>query len=81
MHWRVIMSCVCADVSNFKQMGVKVFVQNIWQEYQNLAIIMYNTNFRSSHPEVLCKKAVLWPATLLNRGSSIDVFLWVLRNF
>ena len=81
MHWRVIMSCVCVDVSNFKQMGVKVFVQNIWQEYQNLAIIMYNTNFRSSHPEVFCKKAVLWPATLLNRVSNIDVFLWVLRNF
>ena len=36
MYKRVIVSRVCADVSDFEHRGVKMFLLKIWSEYQNL---------------------------------------------
>ena len=36
MYKRVITSCTCVDVSDFKHRVVKMFLLNIWSEYQKL---------------------------------------------
>ena len=36
MYKRVITSCTCVDVSDFKHSVVKIFLLNIWSEYQKL---------------------------------------------
>ena len=36
MYNRMIASCACTDISDFKHSGEKMFLMNISSEYQNL---------------------------------------------
>ena len=31
-----MLSCTCADVSNFKQNGIKIFIMNLYSKLKNL---------------------------------------------
>lgn len=35
-NWRVIASCACVEISNFKHRNVKMFLLNFWWEFKNL---------------------------------------------